>query len=59
MFNKKKLLLATGLLAMAGAANASYEIKLSDEDTITFGGYIKLDTRYVDGNINSITNIMI
>ena len=56
MFNKKKLLLATGLLAMAGSASAGYEIKLSDNDTITFGGYIKLDTRYVDGNINSITN---
>ena len=56
MFNKKKLLLATGLLAMAGSANAGYEIKLSDNDSITFGGYIKLDARYVDGNINSITN---
>lgn len=56
MFNKTKLLLATGLLAMAGNASASYEIKLSDNDSITFGGYIKLDTRYVDGNINSITN---
>tara|TARA_R110002124_G_scaffold270191_5_gene438508 strand:+ start:18658 stop:19707 length:1050 start_codon:yes stop_codon:yes gene_type:complete len=55
MFNKKKLLLATGLLTMAGVAHASYEIKLSDEDSITFGGYIKLDTRYVDGNIDSIT----
>jgi hypothetical protein len=56
MFNKKNLLLATGLLAMAGSAAAGYEIKLSDKDTITFGGYIKLDARYVDGNINSITN---
>jgi hypothetical protein len=56
MFNKKKLLLATGLLAMAGSATAGYEIKLSDEDTITFGGYVKLDARYVDGNINSIVN---
>ena len=49
MFNKTKLLLATGLLTMAGAANASYEIKISDEDTLTFGGFIKIDTRYVDG----------
>ena len=55
MLNKKKLLLASGLLAMAGSAHAGYEIKLSDDDTLTFGGYIKLDTRYVDGNINSIT----
>jgi hypothetical protein len=55
MLNKKKLLLASGLLAIAGGANAGYEVKLSDDDTLTFGGYIKLDTRYVDGNINSIT----
>lgn len=55
MFNNKKLLLASGLLVLAGSANAAYEFKLTDKDTITFGGYIKLDTRYVDGNINSIT----
>ena len=54
MLKKKKLLLVTGLLAMAGSANAAYEIKLTDNDTITFGGYIKLDTRYVDGNFNSL-----
>lgn len=56
MFNKKKLILATSLLALAGTANAAYEIKLSENDKISFGGYIKLDARYVDGNINSITN---
>jgi len=49
MFNKTKLLLATGLLSVAGVANASYEIKISDEDTLTFGGFIKIDARYVDG----------
>jgi len=53
MFNKTKLLLATGLLTMAGTANAGYEIKISDEDTITFGGYVKVDTRYVSGNIQA------
>ena len=56
MFNFKqntlrKLLLASSLMAAAGAANAGYEIKLSDEDKITFGGYIKLDARYVDGDV--------
>lgn len=56
MFNKKKLLLATGFLAIAGGSQAAYEIKLSDTDTIKFGGYVKLDARYVDGNINSIVN---
>ena len=55
MFNKNKLLLASGLLVLAGSANAGYEIKLTDKDSITFGGYIKLDARYIDGNINSIT----
>mgnify|MGYP003914162049 CR=1 FL=1 len=49
MFKMKKLLLATGLLAMTGAANAAYEIKLTDDDVISFGGYIKIDARYVDG----------
>jgi hypothetical protein len=53
MFKKNKLLLATGLLALAGTANASYEIKLTDEDTITFGGYIQGDVRYIDGNASS------
>ncbi len=51
LFTKSKLLLATGLLTMAGAANAGYTFDLSDDDKITFGGYVKADTRYVSGNI--------
>ena len=51
LFNTSKLLLATGLLAMAGAANAGYTIKLDDEQSLTFGGYIKADYRYTSGNI--------
>lgn len=47
----KKLLLASPLLVAATAANAGYDIKISDEDKISFGGYIKVDARYVDGNI--------
>jgi hypothetical protein len=47
----KKLLLTSSLLVATGAANAGYEIKLSDEDKLSFGGYIKLDARYVDGNV--------
>lgn len=50
-FNKSKVLLAAGLLTMAGAANAGYTFDLSDDDKLTFGGYIKADARYVDGNI--------
>ncbi len=51
MFKFKKLLLATGLLVMAGAANAGYTVKLSDNDKISFGGFIKADARYVDGTV--------
>jgi hypothetical protein len=51
MFNNKKLLLASGLLVLAGSANAAYEFKLTDKDSITFGGYIKVDGRYVDGDV--------
>ena len=53
MFNNKskKLLLASSLLVAAGAANAGYDIKLSEEDKISFGGYIKVDARYVDGDV--------
>ena len=51
-----KSLLVAGILAASSQANAGYEIKITDQDTLTFGGYIKLDARYVDGNVNSITN---
>lgn len=48
--NSKKLLLASSLL-VASTANAAYDIKVSDEDKITFGGYIKVDARYVSGDV--------
>ena len=53
MFNNKskKLLLASSLLVAASAANAGYDIKLSEEDKVSFGGYIKVDARYVDGDV--------
>jgi len=53
MFNNKRLLLASGLLVLAGSAHAGYEIKLTDKDTITFGGYIKGDVRYINGDVTS------
>jgi len=56
MLNTKKILLTTSLLAFVTSAHAGYTIKLTDNDTITFGGYLKADFRYVDGNVNSITN---
>jgi len=47
----KKLLLASSLIVATTAANAGYEIKLNDNDKITFGGYIKVDGRYVNGDV--------
>lgn len=49
---KSKTLLAAGLLTMAGAANAGYTFDLSDDDKLTFGGYIKVDARYTDGDVS-------
>jgi len=54
---KSKLLLATGLLTMASAANAGYSFDLTDNDKITFGGYIKADVRSISGDVSStVTN---
>lgn len=47
----KKLLLTSSLLAVTSVAHAGYDIELSDEDKISFGGYIKIDARYVDGDV--------
>jgi hypothetical protein len=52
-FTLKKLILAISTFAITGAANAGYTLKLDDDNSLTFGGYIKVDTRYVDGNIAS------
>ena len=46
-----KLLLISSLCAFTNAALAGYEIKITDQDTITFGGYIKVNARYVDGDV--------
>ncbi|PCI61534.1 MAG: hypothetical protein COB35_05885 [Gammaproteobacteria bacterium] len=56
MLNTTKILLTASLLVLATDANAGYTIKLTDNDTITFGGYLKADFRYVNGDVNSITN---
>jgi len=50
-----RTLIASSLLAVTTMANAAYDIKLDNGDTISFGGYIKLDARYVDGDVQSIT----
>jgi len=53
MLNKKKFILTAFALAISGAANAGYEYKVSDNDTITFGGYIKADVRTISGDVSS------
>ncbi|MCL1049992.1 porin [Shewanella abyssi] len=49
--NMRKVALIGSLLSIATAANASYEIQLDDASKLTFGGYLKVDTRYVDGDV--------
>lgn len=53
MFNSKytKLLLASSFMAATSSAFAGYEIDLTEKDKLTFGGYIKIDARYVDGDV--------
>lgn len=53
MFNSnyKKILFASSLMAATTSAFAGYEIDLTDNDKLTFGGYIKIDARYVDGDV--------
>ncbi|OUS24484.1 hypothetical protein A9Q98_13620 [Thalassotalea sp. 42_200_T64] len=57
MLKRNKLAIATGLALLASSSHAGYTIKLTDKDTITFGGYIQGDIRYIDGNASSpLTN---
>jgi hypothetical protein len=53
MFNSnyKKLLLASSIMAATTSAFAGYQIDLTENDKLTFGGYIKIDARYVDGDV--------
>ncbi|KGJ88051.1 DcaP family trimeric outer membrane transporter [Thalassotalea sp. ND16A] len=53
MLNRNKLAIATGLALLASSAHAGYTVKLTDKDSITFGGYIQADMRYIDGNASS------
>ncbi|WP_407644152.1 DcaP family trimeric outer membrane transporter [Ferrimonas sediminicola] len=52
MKHSLKLAAAGALLAFSGSALSGYEIKLSDDDKLIFGGYIKMDARYVDGDVS-------
>ena len=48
---RSAIALATVSAMSMSAASSAYEIKLDDSQSIKFGGYIKIDGRYVDGNI--------
>ena len=43
-------IIAASLLA-AGSAHASFKVEINETSNITFGGYIKVDTRFVSGDI--------
>ncbi|WP_028114773.1 DcaP family trimeric outer membrane transporter [Ferrimonas kyonanensis] len=47
----KSFALAGTLLAFSGSALSGYEIDLGNDKKLIFGGYIKVDARYVDGDI--------
>ena len=51
MLKRNKLALATLLAVTAGSVQAAYTFNISETDNITFGGFIKIDTRYVDGDV--------
>ena len=46
-----KIAAVVALGLATSAAQAGFKINITDEDTIEFGGYIKADARYVDGDV--------
>ncbi len=48
---KSKMILLVMSLVMTSPVRADYEIKLDEEKSIKFGGYIKMDIRYVSGEV--------
>ncbi|MFV7769624.1 DcaP family trimeric outer membrane transporter [Shewanella marisflavi] len=47
----KKLTLATSLGLMASSAMAGYDFNVGDDGKLSFGGYLKVDARYVNGDV--------
>ncbi|BDY05129.1 DcaP family trimeric outer membrane transporter [Ferrimonas sp. YFM] len=47
----KNAMVLGSLAAVSLPAMAGYEIELNDNDKLIFGGYIKADVRYVDGDV--------
>ena len=43
--------LAIALTCISAPSFSAYEFEINDEHKITFGGYIKADARYVDGDV--------
>lgn len=48
--NYKKVMLATSFL-VASSAHAGFDVQITDKDKVSFGGYVKVDARYVDGDV--------
>lgn len=46
-----KIATAIALTTLATAAQAGFKVQIDDQSSIEFGGYIKADARYVDGNV--------
>ncbi len=42
---------ATAMATLSAPAQAAFEFDLGDDQALSFGGYIKLDARYVNGDI--------
>lgn len=43
--------LTSASLLFSGLSYGAYEFKVNDEETIKFGGFVKIDGRHVDGNV--------
>ncbi|ACJ30186.1 Conserved hypothetical protein [Shewanella piezotolerans WP3] len=47
----KKITLAGSLCLLASSAAAGYDFDVGEDGKLTFGGYIKVDARYVSGDV--------
>ncbi len=43
--------LTSASILFSGVSYGAYEIKVNDEETIKFGGFVKIDARHVTGNV--------
>lgn len=47
----KKILLTLPIMVGANTVNAAYDINVSENDKLTFGGFIKVNARHVSGDV--------